>query len=222
MTPLEIAPGICLWRGLLGQEEQKALVGEVLAREREAPFYRAEMPGTGAAFSVEMTNFGVLGWLSNRTRGYHYAPTHPVTGAPWPEMPPALFQLWDMATGYPAPPECCLVNLYRGVRARMGLHADTDEEAMDAPVLSISLGDRARFRLGGLARRDPTRSFFLESGDVLTMGGPARTTFHGLDRIVPGTSALVPGGGRLNLTLRRVTRPKAAATGTKKDARSVA
>jgi alkylated DNA repair protein (DNA oxidative demethylase) len=40
------------------------------------------------------------------------------------------------------------------------------------------------------------------------MGGPARLCFHGIDRVLAGTSPLVAGGGRINLTLRRVTRPE--------------
>jgi alkylated DNA repair protein (DNA oxidative demethylase) len=88
----------------------------------------------------------------------------------------------------------------------MGLHQDRDEEDLTAPVLSVSLGDDAVFRLGGRSRRDVTRSFPLRSGDVLVLGGASRLAFHGVDRIVPGTSDLVPGGGRINLTLRRVAR----------------
>ena len=88
----------------------------------------------------------------------------------------------------------------------MGAHQDRDEEAIEAPVVSISLGDAALFRFGGTSRTDPTKSVKLMSGDVLAFGGPARLMFHGIDRVVAGSSALVPGGGRLNLTLRRVTR----------------
>ncbi len=98
------------------------------------------------------------------------------------------------------------------MKARMGLHRDGDEEALDAPVLSVSLGDTCIFRIGGFARSDPTKSFRLASGDVLVLGGPSRLRFHGVDRIIPGSSRilapLVVGGGRLNLTLRRVTNPK--------------
>ena len=88
----------------------------------------------------------------------------------------------------------------------MGLHQDRDEQAADAPVLSVSLGDDALFRIGGVTRRGPTQSLKLSSGDVLSFGGPARLAFHGIDRIVPGTSTLVPDGGRINLTLRRVAK----------------
>jgi alkylated DNA repair protein (DNA oxidative demethylase) len=201
---MRLAPGVTLWREKLDRAAQQALIDDILARVREAPFYRPRMPRSNAPFSVEETNFGTLGWYSDIT-GYRYTPTHPVTGEPWPSIPPTLITLWNETTRYRALPECCLVNLYRD-GARMGQHQDRDEEAPDAPVLSVSLGDDALFRIGGTARRDATHSVKLVSGDVLTFGGPARLAFHGIDRVVPGTSTLVPGGGRINLTLRRVTR----------------
>jgi alkylated DNA repair protein (DNA oxidative demethylase) len=200
---LDIAPGIVLWRGKLAQREQSALLTDVLARAESAPFYTPRMPKSGAPFSVAMTNFGSLGWISDE-RGYRYEGQHPQTHAAWPAIPSLLLELWAETTGYDAAPECCLVNLYRG-RARMGLHRDADEEARDAPVLSVSLGDTAQFRIGGETRKAPTRSLTLSSGDVLVFGGPARMAYHGIDRVLAGSSQLVPGGGRLNLTLRRVT-----------------
>jgi alkylated DNA repair protein (DNA oxidative demethylase) len=71
-------------------------------------------------------------------------------------------------------------------------------------VVSVSLGDDAVFRIGGLSRKDPSRSVRLASGDVLSFGGPARMAFHGVDRVIAGSSTLIPDGGRINLTLRRV------------------
>lgn len=189
----------------LGRERQRALLSEVLDLTKEAPFYVPTLPRSGAAMTARMTNCGPLGWVTD-AGGYRYQAHHPVRGTPWPPMPKALLDLWDALTGYPAHPEACLVNFY-GPEARMGLHRDQDEDAMDAPVLSVSLGDDALFRMGGPSRRDPTRSFRLRSGDVLVLGGAARHCFHGVDRIYPGTSRLIPGGGRINLTLRRVTRP---------------
>jgi alkylated DNA repair protein (DNA oxidative demethylase) len=201
---MRLAPGVTLWREKLDRAAQAALLHDVLERVKEAPFYKPRMPKSNAPFSVEETNFGPLGWYSD-SAGYRYTPTHPVTGKPWPTIPSALIALWNETTAYGAPPECCLVNLYRD-GARMGQHQDRDEEATDAPVLSVSLGDDALFRIGGTARRDATRSVKLVSGDVLTFGGPARLAFHGIDRVVPGTSTLIAGGGRINLTLRRVTK----------------
>lgn len=203
MGALDIAPGICLWPGKLDAEQQKKLIEEIFARVETAPFYKPQMPVSGKLFSVEETNFGTLGWFSD-VKGYRYECAHPITRKPWPDIPQSLLDLWNETTQYRAPPECCLVNLYRG-QARMGLHQDRDEEALDAPVLSVSLGDEAIFRIGGQTRRNPTRSLKLRSGDVLMFGGPARLAFHGIDRVIGATSKLVPGGGRINLTLRRVT-----------------
>jgi alkylated DNA repair protein (DNA oxidative demethylase) len=200
---LNIADGVTLWRNALDGEAQRELLTEVLVRAKCAPFYRPRMPISGSPFSVEMTNFGPLGWLSDES-GYRYSETHPQTGQPWPQIPSGLLELWAMATKYPASPQCCLVNLYRN-GARMGLHQDRDEQALNAPVLSVSLGDTAVFRIGGTTRRAPTRSLRLESGDVLTFGGPARLAFHGIDRVIGGSSKLMDGGGRVNLSLRRVT-----------------
>jgi alkylated DNA repair protein (DNA oxidative demethylase) len=208
MSRIALGPGIALWPGRLSPDEQRMLLAEVLARVEAAPFYRATMPRTGHPMTVEMTNFGALGWVSDRDGGYRYQAAHPFTGEPWPAIPETLLALWHELVDYPAPPEACLVNRYRG-EARMGLHQDRDEVATDAPVMSVSLGDEALFRIGGETRQGATRSVTLGSGDVLVFGGPARLAFHGIDRIRAGTSRLVPGGGRINLTLRRVSRPSA-------------
>ena len=200
---LNVADGIVLWPGALNEDSQRALVAEIFEKEKTAPFYRPVMPGTGKPFSVEETNFGSLGWISDKS-GYRYEPRHPQTARPWPTIPQRLFDLWRETTACEAPPECCLVNLYRD-GAKMGLHQDKDEAALTAPVLSVSLGDDALFRIGGTSRKGPTKNLKLRSGDVLAFGGPARLAFHGIDRVLPGTSRLIPGGGRINLTLRRIT-----------------
>ena len=199
---LTVAEGIVLWPQAFDPAAEAALLAEVLAKIEIAPFYKPIMPGSGKAFSVEETNFGSLGWISDRD-GYRYEPVHPVTRKPWPAIPRILLDLWHETTGYAAPPECCLVNLYRGA-AKMGLHQDKDEAALAGPVLSVSLGDDAVFRVGGTSRKTGTKSLKLGSGDVLTFGGPARLAYHGIDRVIAGTSRLIPGGGRINLTLRRV------------------
>ena len=211
--PREIRPGVFLWRQFLSPQAQVALLAEVMTRVVQAPFFQPRMPRTGKPFSVEMSNFGALGWLSDQANGYRYEPRHPVTADLWPDIPSVLLCLWSELTSYPAPVEVCLVNLYRG-KARMGLHQDRDEAALDAPVLSISLGDDAIFRVGGLSRKEPTSSLVLSSGDILLMGGPARLCHHGIDRIRVGSSSLVANGGRINLTLRRVN---AANNGTAKN-----
>ncbi|MGE0212097.1 MAG: alpha-ketoglutarate-dependent dioxygenase AlkB [Parvibaculaceae bacterium] len=179
-----------------------AAVGEAL---QAAPPFTPVMPRTGRPFSVRMTNLGPLGWVSDRS-GYRYQPTHPETGRPWPPIPAMLLDVWREVSGYAHDPEACLVNLYRE-GAKMGLHRDEDEEDFSAPVVSISLGDTALFRVGGTERGGPTQSFKLSSGDVVVMGGESRLRYHGIDRVLPGTSTLIPGGGRINLTLRRVTKP---------------
>jgi alkylated DNA repair protein (DNA oxidative demethylase) len=184
---------------------QKALVGEVLGLLEACPLYRGAMPRTGTPMSVRNSNLGPLGWVSD-IKGYRYQPHHPETGRPWAPIPQAMLDLWDKVSDYPAPPQACLVNWYEA-NSKLGLHIDADETARDAPVVSVSLGSRALFRLGGLERKSPTSSMRLASGDVVVLGGTSRRAYHGVDRIWPESSQLVPGGGRINLTLRRVTAP---------------
>jgi len=178
------------------------LVAQVLAALEAAPLYQPVTPG-GRPFSVRMSNLGPLGWVSDKA-GYRYQPTHPQTGAPWPAIPSILLALWADLTAWPEPPDACLVNLYRGP-AKMGLHQDRDEADLKAPVLSVSLGDTAVFRIGP-AGPGPTRTIRLSSGDVCALTGPARLARHGIDRVLEGSSRLIPGGGRINLTLRRAER----------------
>jgi len=204
--PLEVLPGVRLWPAYLDAQQQRTLAAEVFRLAETAPFYRPTMPQSGKPFSVDETNFGSLGWYSD-ANGYRYEKHHPVTGRPWPKIPSILLATWRVLADYACDPECCLVNLYRS-GARMGLHQDRDEEALDAPVMSVSLGDDAVFRIGGDTRKGSTRSVRLTSGDVLLFGGPARLAFHGIDRVAEATSQVVHGGGRLNLTLRRVNSPK--------------
>ncbi|CAD5295635.1 Alpha-ketoglutarate-dependent dioxygenase AlkB homolog [Bosea sp. 62] len=205
MTALAVAPGVTHWPGYLDPAEQAALVAELREAARQAPFYVPRMPKTGKPFSVKMTNCGALGWVSDE-RGYRYQPLHPETGAPWPPIPARLLRAWEELAGYPHQPEACLVNFYEP-SAKMGLHQDRDEQEFDAPVLSLSLGDTAVFRIGGTSRGGKTVSLKLASGDALAFGGEARLAFHGIDRILAGSSSLLPQAGRINLTLRRVTKP---------------
>ena len=201
MVKLNVAPGVVLWREYFSPAAQTALLDTVMQRLAAAPLYRPLMPGSGKPFSVEESNFGPLGWVSDKA-GYRYQATHPVTGATWPDIPQDLLALWDELAAM-APPQCCLVNLYRH-GARMGLHQDRDENDLAAPVIGVSLGEDALFRIGGPSRGAGTDSVVLASGDVIRFGGEARLAYHGIDRVKPGTSRLIPGGGRLSLTLRRV------------------
>lgn len=200
VQPLRILPGFDLWPGLLSSDAQRSLVDAVFQAAVAAPFAHYDTPH-GKAMSVGMTSLGPLGWVSD-AGGYRYVDRHPGAGAPWPALPQALGALWSQLGDPEVPADACLVNLYRP-GARMGLHQDRDEADPRFPVLSVSLGDTAVFRIGGTSRKDPTRSLKLASGDVCRLSGPARLAFHGVDRILAGSSSLVPGGGRINLTLRR-------------------
>jgi alkylated DNA repair protein (DNA oxidative demethylase) len=190
--------------GFLDRQTQESLVESIRVIVAEAPLFVPAMPKTGKPMSVRMTNCGSLGWVTDKERGYRYQPEHPMTGRPWPAMPDALLDIWRTVSGSPKEPEACLVNFYTD-DARMGLHQDRDEQDLETPVVSISLGDSCLFRVGGRERNDRTLSFKLSSGDVVVLGGEGRLAFHGVDKIYPGTSTLLKNGGRINLTLRRVT-----------------
>ncbi len=205
MSPLTLAPGLVYYPDYLDRPAQELLLRSLREITRTAPLFTPRMPRTGKPFSVRMTNCGRLGWVSD-IAGYRYQPTHPETGEPWPAMPDQVLQAWATLSGYAHPPDACLINFYNP-EARMSLHQDKDEAEFDAPVVSLSLGDTALFRHGGLDRRDPTRSIRLRSGDAIVFGGPARLIYHGIDRLIPGSSDLLPQGGRLNLTLRKVEKP---------------
>ena len=201
----QMQPGLRYLPGHLSTDEQRQLVEGLRTAVAEAPLFIPVMPRTGRPFTVRMTNLGPLGWVSDRA-GYRYQATQPETGRPWPAIPDALLALWRAVSGYRHDPQACLVNFYNG-GAKMGLHRDEDEEDLAAPVLSVSLGDTAVFRIGGPERGGRTETLKLASGDVLVMGGASRLCYHGIDRVLPGTSTLLKDGGRINLTLRRVTKP---------------
>jgi DNA oxidative demethylase len=130
-------------------------------------------------------------------------------GQPVPPLPPRFVEIAQSAArdaGFDMRPDLCIVNYYSG-DAKMGVHQDKDESAESiaagAPIVSVSLGDAARFVIGGLSRRDPTSPLMLRSGDVLVMGGPSRLRYHGVTRILPGTAPDGTGPGRFNLTFRQ-------------------
>ncbi len=199
LSGLRVAPGY------LDRPAQEALLAALRIVLASAPAYTPRMPKSGKPLSVRMSNCGPLGWVTDEA-GYRYQPLHPHTGRPWPPMPAVVLDAWKALAGYPHAPESCLINYY-GPTAKMGLHQDRDERDFEAPVVSLSLGDTCLFRIGGRKRSDPTRTIRLASGDALVLGGEARLAFHGVDRILPGTSSLLAEGGRINLTLRRVTIP---------------
>lgn len=167
----------------------------------QAPLFSPTMPKTNQPMSVQMSNCGRLGWVSD-VQGYRYQANHPITQKPWPEMPPFFIQIWQELTSRADVPDACLINLY-SENAKMGLHQDKDERDFSAPVVSISLGASALFRIGGLSRKGATQSLKLHSGDAFMLAGKSRLAFHGIDRIYKGTSSLIAGDARLNLTMRK-------------------
>ncbi len=199
MTVLRLR-GFEIYKGYLDPGAQRMLLGGVRSVVKSAPLFRPETPG-GHKMSVRMTSAGKYGWFSDKA-GYRYEETHP-SGTAWPAIPDAVLAIWDALTGLDRRPECCLINYY-GPDAKMGMHQDHDEADFRWPVVSISLGDEGLFRIGGQKRGGKTESVWLQSGDVVVMGGEARLHYHGIDRIRAGSSQLLPKGGRINLTLRVV------------------
>ena len=192
--------GVRVLPGYLDAPAQAALVEALRAVAAAAPFVRPETP-RGRPMSVRMTAAGRYGWITDR-KGYRYEPRHP-SGVAWPPIPGQVLALWHDVTALDRAPDCCLVNWY-GEGARMGLHQDRDEADFTMPVVSVSLGDEALFRVGGTERGGRTGSVWLRSGDVAVLEGESRLAYHGIDRIRFGSSTLLPQGGRINLTLRVV------------------
>ena len=193
--------GVQVFDGFLDAVAQAAMVADVRAIARAAPFV-VPVTRRGQPLSVRMTSAGLLGWVTDR-QGYRYEARHS-SGVPWPPIPGSVRAVWDAVVPGARPPESCLVNWY-GPDARMGMHQDRDEGDFNQPVVSISLGDDALFRIGNVERGGKTESLWLRSGDVLVLGGAARLLHHGVDRVAPGTSTLLDAPGRINLTLRVVS-----------------
>jgi len=189
-----------IFREYLAAAKQAALVDELRDVVAQAPLFSPLTP-YGRRMSVGMTSAGTYGWYADRS-GYRYERSHP-DGQPWPPIPETVLAIWRALVSDVRMPDCCLINHYRD-GARMGLHQDRDEADFSWPVLSVSLGDEALFRIGNTMRGGRTESIWLRSGDVVVMGGAARLIYHGIDRIRPGTSRLLTGGGRINLTCRVV------------------
>ena len=187
-------------KAYLNSTAQAGLIDLLRPILKSAPLFRPTTP-SGKEMSVRMTSAGALGWVSDRA-GYRYQDAHP-KGMSWPAIPDAILEVWRDLVSLDRAPDCCLINYY-GEGTKMGLHQDKDEADFSWPVLSISLGDDALFRIGNTTRGGKTESIWLNSGDVVVMGGPARLTYHGIDRIRFGSSKLLPKGGRINLTLRVV------------------
>ena len=197
----ETLNGVRIARGAVADDDQPALVAALREVAARAPFFTPET-ARGRKMSVRMTAAGRFGWISDR-HGYRYERRHP-SGIAWPPIPDALAVLWAGLVPQARAPECCLITYY-GEGARMGLHQDRDEADFTQPVVSLTLGDSGLFRVGGRQRGGPTRSVWLHSGDAAVLEGEARLAHHGIDRIRFGASALLPQGGRINVTMRVVT-----------------
>jgi len=197
-----IAPGAWLLRGF-ALDCVTALMPAIEHIKTAAPFRHLITPG-GFRMSVAMTNCGSLGWVSDR-RGYRYDACDPLSGRPWPPMPPEFLELARAAAqagGFSGfIPDACLLNRY-DPGARLTLHQDKDERDYSAPIVSVSLGLPAIFLFGGDSRKDQQRRLALQHGDVVVWGGPARLHHHGVLALKDGHHDLL-GSQRLNLTFRR-------------------
>lgn len=179
------------------------LLRDIAAVASAAPFRRMETPG-GFTMSVEMTNCGALGWISDR-QGYRYATLDPLSRQPWPAMPASIANLATQAAALAGfanfTADACLINRY-APGTRLTLHQDKNERDLEQPIVSVSLGIPATFQFGGLKRADKTRRIPLSHGDVLVWGGPDRLRYHGVLALKEAHHPLL-GSHRINLTLRK-------------------
>jgi alkylated DNA repair protein (DNA oxidative demethylase) len=200
-------PGVFHLQHYLESERQRALVDRCRALlDGDVPGYVPTVRG-GGKMHVRMLCLG-RHWNGQR---YRYEPARAdYDNLPAPPLPDDFRMLAGeiaASAGMTLDADLCILNYYDS-EGRMGLHQDKDESdasiAAGLPVVSVSLGDTARFLLGGLRRRDPVNALLLESGDAFVFGGPARLSYHGVSRIVPGTAPSTLGlSGRFNLTFRR-------------------
>ncbi|MBI1213496.1 MAG: alpha-ketoglutarate-dependent dioxygenase AlkB [Alphaproteobacteria bacterium] len=207
--PPDVLPeGVALFRQRLSPDAQRRALDTIAEVIAQAPLFRPQMP-TGPYMINTLTNCGERGWVSDK-RGYRYQETHPETLQPWPAIPPEVRECTCDAVREAGfgdfEPDACLVNVY-AADGRLSLHRDYDEADFKWPIASLSFGNDADFVIGGLKRAGKTQTVRLRSGDVLVFGGPSRLRYHGVRKIVPGTSPLdhpiLPPDGRINLTLRR-------------------
>ena len=204
---MEIAPGAHHFPGYLTLARQQALTDECRALvDGAVPAYVPVVRG-GGVMHVRMLCLG-RHWNG---KTYGYEPTRSdFDNLPVPPLPEPFRSLAAdiaRAAGMTLAADVCILNCY-DADGRMGLHQDKDESAASLaaalPVVSVSIGDTARFLFGGLKRRDPVIPIALESGDAFVFGGPARLRYHGVSRIIPNTAPPeLQLRGRFNLTLRQ-------------------
>ena len=204
---MEIAPGAFHFPRHLSLERQRELVEECRALiDGAVPAYVPVVRG-GGKMHVRMLCLG-RHWNG---KTYQYEPTRTdFDGLPAPPLPETFRSLArdiSASAGMAVDADLCILNCY-DAEGRMGLHQDKDESersiAAGLPVVSVSLGDTARFLFGGLRRKDPVEARPLASGDAFVFGGPARLRYHGVSRIMPGTAPPELGmSGRVNLTFRK-------------------
>ena len=203
---MKLADGLIVFHARLGPDEQRD-VWQVCAdlAAGPVPMYSPTVRG-GKKMSVGMLCLG-RHWNGLT---YTYEDTRSdFDGLPVPPIPPRLAAIARVAAadaGFTMRPDTCIMNYYTAA-AKMGVHQDKDERpetiAAGIPIVSVSLGDAARFVIGGLSRKEPTSPIVLRSGDVLVMGGPSRLRYHGVTRILPGTAPQGTGPGRFSLTFRQ-------------------
>jgi len=171
-----------LFRSALNKEAT-LLVEEIQRMSKLSPFRK--MRTRRGMMSVEMTNCGEIGWLSD-TRGYRYTAIDPLTQKRWPAMPDWIQALANesalMADFKQFHPNVCLINKY-APGTRLGMHIDNDEGDVQSPIVAFSLGLPALFRWGGGSPKDVTEDFLLSHGDVLVWGGEDRLRYHGIQKV---------------------------------------
>ena len=207
MVPrVQIAEGVTLFQSRLPPGAQRELWAMCRAlADGPVPMYMPTVRG-GRKMSVGML---CLGRHWNALTYTYEDSRSDFDGLPAPPLPPHFAQIARAAAadaGFEMTPDLCIMNYYTA-DAKMGVHQDKDERpetiAAGIPIVSVSLGDAARFVIGGLTRKEPTSPVVLRSGDVLVMGGLSRLRFHGVTRILPGTAPEGTGPGRFNLTFRQ-------------------
>lgn len=197
--------GITILKEYLSPDEQLQLVEKCRQAAQQAPFLYPRMP-IGTPFKVRVTSVGQCGWWSDESRGFGYLKRHPETNQPFPPMPESFRSLAIRAaaeTGCAFEPDTCLINFYDIDGGRLGLHRDENERDLKQPIITVSLGDSCVFEVGGKVRKVKPQEVRLNSGDVLVMHDDGRMLFHGVKKIIPGTSGLLKKGGRVSLTLRK-------------------